>query len=71
MSQLTEGMEQWKKEIEQWSVRGIEFVQQIPPPQLYAACAVLLFTTFLFLLCEFLLLSIFSFALRPFGVSLI
>ncbi|KAK0572961.1 hypothetical protein LWI29_001027 [Acer saccharum] len=50
MSKLTEGMEQWKKEIEQWSHRGIEFLQQIPPPQLYAACAVLLLTTTLLIL---------------------
>ncbi|KAL5759855.1 hypothetical protein ACOSP7_018364 [Xanthoceras sorbifolium] len=49
MSKLTEGMEQWKQEIEQWSHRGIEFLQQIPPPQLYVACAVLLLTTTLLL----------------------
>lgn len=33
---------------EQWLHQAIEFVQQIPPPQLYAAIGVLLLTTILF-----------------------
>ncbi|XP_044493777.1 signal recognition particle receptor subunit beta-like isoform X2 [Mangifera indica] len=42
-------MEQWKIELEQLMQQGIEFVNQIPPTQLYAAVGVLLFTTILLL----------------------
>ncbi|KAG8640131.1 signal recognition particle receptor subunit beta isoform X3 [Manihot esculenta] len=42
-----EGMEQWSHEAKQWLQRGIEYAQQIPPNQLYAAAAVLLITTLL------------------------
>ncbi|KAJ0095970.1 hypothetical protein Patl1_16097 [Pistacia atlantica] len=49
MSKLTEGMEQWKIELEQLLQQGIEFARQIPPTQLYAALGVLLFTTILLL----------------------
>ncbi|KAJ4711070.1 putative Signal recognition particle receptor subunit beta [Melia azedarach] len=52
MSTLMEGMEQWKKELEQWLRLGIEFLHQIPPTQLYIACAVLLLTTALLLLIQ-------------------
>lgn len=55
-----EGMEQWSHEAKQWLQRGIEYAQQIPPNQLYAAAAVLLITTLLLvigkplpLLCNF------------------
>ncbi|KAG8640130.1 signal recognition particle receptor subunit beta isoform X2 [Manihot esculenta] len=40
-------MEQWSHEAKQWLQRGIEYAQQIPPNQLYAAAAVLLITTLL------------------------
>lgn len=52
MWKLPEGMEQWKKDLEEWLNRGIEFISQIPPTQLYIACAVLLLTTALLLLRE-------------------
>lgn len=52
MWKLPEGMEQWKKELEEWLNRGIEFINQIPPTQLYIACAILLLTTALLLLRE-------------------
>nr|TKS10046.1 hypothetical protein D5086_0000086320 [Populus alba] len=42
-----EGIEQWKTEAQQWLQQGIEYAHQIPPTQLYAAVAVLLFTTLL------------------------
>lgn len=44
-----EGIEQWKTEAQQWLQQGIEYAHQIPPTQLYAAVAVLLFTTLLLL----------------------
>lgn len=52
MWKLPEGMEQWKKELEEWLNRGIEFINQIPATQLYIACAVLLLTTALLLLLQ-------------------
>lgn len=52
MWKLPEGMEQWKKELEEWLNRGIEFINQIPPTQLYIACAILLLTTALLLLLQ-------------------
>lgn len=52
MWKLPEGMEQWKKDLEEWLNRGIEFINQIPPTQLYIACAVLPLTTALLLLRE-------------------
>lgn len=52
MWKLPEGMEQWKKELEEWLNRGIEFLNQIHPTQLYIACAVLLLTTALLLLLQ-------------------
>ncbi|GMY26263.1 signal recognition particle receptor subunit beta isoform X2 [Fagus crenata] len=42
-------IEQWKNQFEQWLKQGIEYSHQIPPTQLYAALAVLLFTTLFFL----------------------
>lgn len=39
----------WKNLAEQWLHQGIEYVQQIPPTQLYAAIAVLLLSTILLL----------------------
>lgn len=44
-----EGIEQWKTEAQQWLQQGIEYAHQIPRTQLYAAVAVLLFTTLLLL----------------------
>ncbi|KAJ4848036.1 hypothetical protein Tsubulata_037922, partial [Turnera subulata] len=44
-----EGFEQWKEEARQWVQQGIEYALQIPPPQLYAATAVLVLTTLLLL----------------------
>ncbi|KAF9686710.1 hypothetical protein SADUNF_Sadunf02G0017500 [Salix dunnii] len=44
-----EGLEQWKTEAQQWLRQGIEYAHQLPPTQLYAAVAVLLFTTLLLL----------------------
>ena len=66
-----EGTEQWKNQLEQWKNQleplknqatqwlnqGIEYSHQIPPTQLYAALAVLLFTTLFFLLSIALSLS--------------
>uniref|UniRef100_A0A2P2JYI1 Signal recognition particle receptor subunit beta n=1 Tax=Rhizophora mucronata TaxID=61149 RepID=A0A2P2JYI1_RHIMU len=40
-----DGIEQWKNEAQQWLQQGIDYAQQIPPTQLYAAVAVLIFTT--------------------------
>ena len=67
-----EGTEQWKNQLEQWKNQleplknqatqwlnqGIEYSHQIPPTQLYAALAVLLFTTLFFLLSIALSLSL-------------
>ena len=57
-------MEQWKNQLEpfknqatQWLNQGIEYSHQIPPTQLYAALAVLLFTTLFFLFSISLSLS--------------
>ncbi|KAF3431237.1 hypothetical protein FNV43_RR25967 [Rhamnella rubrinervis] len=36
--------EQWKNQAEQWFRQDFEYIHQIPPNQLYAALAVLLFT---------------------------
>lgn len=44
-----DNLEDWKILAEQWTKQGIEFVQQIPLPQLYAAIGVLLVTTILLL----------------------
>ncbi|XP_010531497.1 PREDICTED: signal recognition particle receptor subunit beta-like [Tarenaya hassleriana] len=44
-----ENLEDWKNLAEQRLHQGIEYVQQIPPTQLYAAIAVLLLTTILLL----------------------
>lgn len=49
-----EGIEQWKTEAQQWLRQGIEYAHQIPPTQLYAAVAVLLFTTLLLLISNLL-----------------
>ncbi|KAJ6684745.1 MULTI-COPPER OXIDASE [Salix purpurea] len=49
-----EGIEQWKTEAQQWLRQGIEYAHQIPPTQLYAAVAVLLFTTLLLLIIRLL-----------------
>ncbi|KAH7510698.1 uncharacterized protein LOC107428701 [Ziziphus jujuba] len=38
-----EGLEQWKIQAEQWSQQALQYIHQIPPNQLYAALAVLLF----------------------------
>jgi hypothetical protein len=51
-----EGIEQWKTEAQQWLQQGIEYAHQLPPTQLYAAVAVLLFTTLLLLTSNSLLL---------------
>ncbi|EEF37035.1 signal recognition particle receptor subunit beta [Ricinus communis] len=48
-----EGVEQWKNEAKQWLQQGIEFANQIPPAQLYAAAAVLLITTLFLLIIRF------------------
>ncbi|KAJ7975525.1 Signal recognition particle receptor subunit beta [Quillaja saponaria] len=42
-----EAIDQWKEQLNYWWHQGIEFLNQIPPAQLYAAVAVLLLTTFL------------------------
>lgn len=44
-----DNLEDLKILAEQWLHQGIEFVQQIPPTQLYAAIGVLLLTTILLL----------------------
>ncbi|CAK7332089.1 unnamed protein product [Dovyalis caffra] len=44
-----EGMEHWKREIQDRLQQGIEYAHQIPPTQMYAAATVLLFTTILLL----------------------
>ncbi|KAB1207883.1 Signal recognition particle receptor subunit beta [Morella rubra] len=43
-------LEAWKNQLEKWLNQGIEYSQQIPPIQLYAAITILLFTTLLLLL---------------------
>ncbi|CAN6579670.1 unnamed protein product [Malus baccata var. baccata] len=46
-----EGFEvEWKKQAQQWWSQSLHYVHRIPPQQIYAAMAVLLFTTFLLLL---------------------
>lgn len=50
LEQWKNQLEPWKNQLEQWLNQGIEYIQQIPPTQLYAAIAVLLFTTLLILL---------------------
>ncbi|KAK4261337.1 hypothetical protein QN277_004349 [Acacia crassicarpa] len=45
-----EDFEQWKEQIAHWWRLGLEYVRQLPPEQLYAAAAVLAFTTILLLL---------------------
>lgn len=47
---LKEVAEQWKKQAEQWSSHALQYFHQAPPEQIYAAIAVLLFTSFLLLL---------------------
>lgn len=70
MWKLPEGMEQWKKELEEWLNHGIEFINQIPPTQLYIACTVLLLTTALLLLRESHLRNRFRFSKLCFHWSL-
>lgn len=48
--QWKEQAEQWKKQAEQWSSHALQYFHQVPPEQIYAAIAVLLFTSFLLLL---------------------
>ncbi|XP_065876658.1 uncharacterized protein [Euphorbia lathyris] len=45
-----EGMEQWKMEAKQWLDQGIQYVNQIPPTQLYVAASVLIFSTLVLLI---------------------
>ena len=60
-----EGFEEWKKQAEQWSSQALqqwkkqaeplwsqahEYIQQVPPTQIYAALAILLVTSVLLLL---------------------
>ncbi|KAM7269698.1 hypothetical protein ACFE04_025195 [Oxalis oulophora] len=42
-----EEMWKWKKEAEEWIREGVEYVQQIPPTELYIAISILLFTSLL------------------------
>ncbi|KAL0004262.1 hypothetical protein SO802_011823 [Lithocarpus litseifolius] len=49
LEQWKNQLEQWKNQATQWLNQGIEYSHQIPPTQLYAALAVLLFTTLFFL----------------------
>lgn len=55
--------EQWKKQAEKWSSQALEHIQaekwssqaleyihQVPPEQIYAAIAILIFTSFLLIL---------------------
>ncbi|KAK7361801.1 hypothetical protein VNO77_03885 [Canavalia gladiata] len=47
-------LEQWKHQIEEWYGVAIHHLHEVPPIQLYAAAAVLLFTTILLLSIRFL-----------------
>ncbi|XVF13698.1 hypothetical protein REPUB_Repub08aG0230200 [Reevesia pubescens] len=49
LEQLKSQLEPWKNQLEQWLHQGIEYLNQIPPIQLYAAIAVLLISTLLLL----------------------
>nr|POE97850.1 signal recognition particle receptor subunit beta [Quercus suber] len=49
LEQWKNQLEPWKNQATQWLNQGIEYSHQIPPNQLYAALAVLLFTTLFFL----------------------
>lgn len=49
LEQWKNQLEPWKNQLEQWLNQGVEYIKQIPPTQLYAAIAVLLFTTLLLL----------------------
>lgn len=61
-----DNLEDLKILAEQWFHQGVEFVQQIPPTQLYAAIGVLLLTTILLLsskcsrLCILLLIGLYK-----------
>jgi len=44
-NQKMDNLEDLKIVAEQWSKQGLEFVQKIPPPQLYTAIGVLLLAT--------------------------
>ena len=58
LEQWKNQLEPWKNQATQWLNQGIEYSHQIPPTQLYAALAVLLFTTLFFLLSIALSLSL-------------
>ncbi|XP_022756720.1 signal recognition particle receptor subunit beta-like isoform X2 [Durio zibethinus] len=49
LEQLKIQLEPWKNQLEQWLHQPIEYLNQIPPIQLYAAIAVLLISTLLLL----------------------
>ncbi|KAE8023490.1 hypothetical protein FH972_009179 [Carpinus fangiana] len=49
LEQWKKQLEPWKTQLEQWLNQVIEHIHQIPPTQLYAAVAVLLFTTLVLL----------------------
>ncbi|XP_022737983.1 signal recognition particle receptor subunit beta-like isoform X2 [Durio zibethinus] len=49
LEQLKSQLEPWKNQLEQWLHQAIEYLNQIPPIQLYAAIAVLLISTLLLL----------------------
>ncbi len=54
LEQWKKQLELWKTQLQQWLNQGFEHIHQIPPTQLYAAVAVLLFTTLLLLLSTML-----------------
>ena len=71
LEQWKNQLEPWKNQATQWLNQGIEYCHQIPPTQLYAALAVLLFTTLFFLLSIALSLSLsLSYSLKPTVFSL-
>lgn len=49
-----EDFEQWKEQVAHWWRLGLEYFRQLPPEQLYAAAAVLAFTTILLLFSKWL-----------------
>lgn len=54
VEQLKDQFDQLRSQFEPWLNQAIEYSRQVPPTQLYAAIAVLLFTTLLLLFGKYL-----------------
>lgn len=54
VEQLKDQFDQLRSQFDPWLNQAIEYSRQVPPTQLYAAIAVLLFTTLLLLFGKYL-----------------